>query len=66
MTRFLITAPIDRFEVDVASMREYMKQAFSNFLAGFKLRADVKTVIYPDHFSDKRGVEMLKTVIELL
>ena len=59
-------APIDRLEADIAAMREYMEQASEIVLAGFKLRTDVKTIIYPDHYSDKRGVEMWDTVMSLL
>jgi hypothetical protein len=42
-------APIDRLEADIASVCGYMEQASSIVLAGFKLRTDLKTVIYPEH-----------------
>jgi DNA polymerase family A len=62
----LITAPIDRLEADIAAMRKHMEQASETVLAGFKLRTDVKTIIHPNHYSDKRGVEMWDTVMSLL
>jgi hypothetical protein len=43
-----------------------MEQASSIVLAGFKLRTDVKTVIYPEHYSPGRGQEMWNTVMEFL
>jgi len=62
----LIMAPIDRLQADIAQMCEYMEQASGIVLAGFKLRTHVKPVIYPDHYSDKRGTEMWNTVMGLL
>jgi hypothetical protein len=62
----LITAPLGRLDADIASMRQYMGEASSIVLAGFKLRTDVKTVVYPDCYSDKRGQEMWDTVMGLL
>ena len=62
----LITAPIGRLEADIDSMRRYMEHASEIVLAGFKLRTDVKTVIYPDHYSPGRGQEMWDTVMGLL
>jgi DNA polymerase-1 len=62
----LIMAPIDRLNADIALMRGYMEQASSIVLAGFKLRTDVKTVIYPEHYSPGRGQEMWNTVTALL
>jgi hypothetical protein len=43
-----------------------MEQASSIVLAGFKLRTDVKTVIYPGHYAPGRGQEMWETVMALL
>jgi DNA polymerase-1 len=62
----LIMAPIDQLDADITSMRQYMEQASSIVLAGFKLRTDVKTVIYPAHYPPGRGQEMWDTVMELL
>jgi DNA polymerase I len=62
----LITAPIDELQADVASMHQYMEKASSVVLAGFRLRTDVKTVVYPDCYSDKRGQAMWNTVMGLL
>jgi DNA polymerase I-like protein with 3'-5' exonuclease and polymerase domains len=63
---FLIMAPIDELEADIAAMRHYMEEASSVVLAGFRLRTDVKTVVYPNRYSDKRGEEMWNTVMGLL
>jgi DNA polymerase I len=62
----LIMAPIDRLESDIASMRRYMAEASGIVLAGFRLRTDVKRIIHPHHYSDKRGIDMWNTVMALL
>jgi DNA polymerase I-like protein with 3'-5' exonuclease and polymerase domains len=62
----LIMAPIVRLEADITSMRAYMEQASSVVLVGFKLRTDVKTVLYPGHYSPGRGQKMWDTVMGLL
>jgi DNA polymerase-1 len=62
----LITAPLGRLDADVASMRQHMEDASNIVLDGFKLQTDVKTVLYPDHYSDKRGTAMWNTVMGLL
>ena len=62
----LIMAPIDRLEADITSMRQYMEQASNIVLTGFRLRTDVKTVIYPEHYPSGHGLEMWQTVMALL
>lgn len=62
----LLMAPIGRLDADIALMRKYMEQASNIVLDGFKLRTDVKTVVYPEHYSPGRGQEMWDTVMELL
>jgi DNA polymerase I len=63
----MIMAPIGRLDRDIQTMREIMGHASNVVLGGIlTLRTDVKKVIYPDHYSDKRGVEMWKKVMELL
>ena len=49
-------------------MRAYMEEASAVVLDGFRLRTDVHTFLYPDHYSDPkgRGKEMLGVVSELL
>jgi hypothetical protein len=62
----LITAPISELEADVAAMRAYMEQASSIVLGGFKLATESKMVLYPDHYTDKRGEKMWAKVMSLL
>jgi len=62
----LITAPIDQLAADVARMRDYMAAASRTVLSGFALQTDEKTVLYPDHYSDKRGQEMFAKILKLL
>lgn len=65
---FLIMAPLDRLEADIARMRAYMAEASRIILGGFEIRTDVHRYLYPDHYSDPkgRGKEMLATVLSLL
>jgi DNA polymerase-1 len=67
----LIEAPIDRIDADVALMKEIMRRASravlnSSASGTHELRSDVKVVKYPDRYSDKRGAEIWKRVIEQL
>jgi DNA polymerase I len=52
---FLICAPLDRIEADVARMREAMAEASRIILDGFELRTDAAIVRYPDRYMDERG-----------
>jgi DNA polymerase family A len=63
---FLIHAPIDRIESDIAAMRAAMAEASRVVLRGFELRTDVKIIRWPDRYMDKRGTVMWQRVIELL
>jgi hypothetical protein len=62
----LVAAPLERLEADIARMRQYMEEASSVVLGGFKLQTEVKTVRYPEHYSDPRGQTMWETVMSLL
>jgi DNA polymerase family A len=55
---FLISAPIDRIDADVAKMREIMSKASRTVTGGFEVRTDVKIVQAPVRYMDKRGAEM--------
>jgi DNA polymerase I len=67
----LIEAPIEQIEADVALMQEIMRRASRIVLnadpAGTReLRTDAKIIRYPDRYTDKRGDEIWKRVLELL
>lgn len=63
---FLICAPLDRLEADIAIMRTAMAEASSMVLGGFELGTDVHIVRYPDRYMDGRGRVMWNRVTELL
>jgi hypothetical protein len=62
----LIIAPVERLQADIAAMRTYMEEASRIVLAGFRLRTDYRTVIYPEHYCDPRGQTMFEKVMSLL
>jgi DNA polymerase I-like protein with 3'-5' exonuclease and polymerase domains len=63
---FLIAAPLDRLEEDVAAMQVAMREASAKVLAGFELQSDVKIIRYPDRYTSPRGEVMWKKVMELV
>jgi hypothetical protein len=63
---FLICAPIERIEEDVAVMRAAMNEASRVVLDGFELRIDAHIVKYPDRYMDDRGRIMWARVLELI
>jgi DNA polymerase-1 len=63
---FLISAPLDRLDQDVAAMRAAMAEASRVVLKGFELRTDVHITRWPDRYADKRGRVMWQRVLELL
>src|SRR5262249_2819783 len=63
---FLIMAPVDRIEHDVARMRGFMSEASAIVLNGFRLRAGSSTIKYPDRYADSRGTRMWSTVMRCL
>jgi hypothetical protein len=52
---FLICAPIERLEADVAGMQAAMAEAARAVLNGFELGSDAKLVVYPDRYMDARA-----------
>jgi DNA polymerase-1 len=67
----LIEAPIEKIEADVALMREIMRRASRVVLnadaAGtHELRTDAKIIRYPDRYTDRRGDEIWRRVLQLL
>jgi DNA polymerase I len=62
---FLISAPIDRIEDDVAKMRTIMAKA-GRLVTGIDVRVDAKIVRAPDRYMDERGAPMWDRTIGLL
>ena len=63
---FLICAPLDRLEEDVAAMRAAMAEASRIVLGGFELGTDVSITRWPDRYMDSRGRVMWDRVMGLL
>ena len=63
---FLICAPLDRLEKDVAAMRTAMVEASRIVLGGFELGTDVSITRWPDRYMDSRGRIMWDRVMGLL
>jgi DNA polymerase I-like protein with 3'-5' exonuclease and polymerase domains len=63
---FLICAPLERLETDVAAMRSCMAEASRAVLEGFEVRTDVKIIRYPEHYTDPRGAVMWERVMKLI
>jgi hypothetical protein len=62
----LIAAPIEQIDAVVARMRAIMGRASRMVLGAFEIGTDVKVCRYPEHYSDKRGLEMWAKVIGLV
>jgi DNA polymerase I-like protein with 3'-5' exonuclease and polymerase domains len=64
---FLLTAPTEHIERDIAILRECMAEAGRAVLDGFEVRTSVERVDYPNRFMDeKRGRVMWDRVNKLL
>jgi len=63
---FLITAPLQQLDADIAAMRQAMAEASRIVLAGFEIGTDVSVVKYPNRFMDDRGALMWSQVLDLL
>jgi hypothetical protein len=63
---FLIVAPLERLEDDVAAMREIMRKAGLAVTGGLEVRTDVKIVRSPDRYMDGRGAAMWARATGLL
>jgi hypothetical protein len=62
---FLIAAPLDRLDADVATMQGMMEKA-GEYVAGIPIRTDAKVVRWPDRYMDERGQAMWDRVLVLL
>jgi DNA polymerase I-like protein with 3'-5' exonuclease and polymerase domains len=63
---FLICAPLDRLDADIATMRQAMAEASRAVLAGFEIGTDVSVVKFPGRYMDERGTVMWAEVMNLL
>jgi DNA polymerase I len=63
---FLIAAPLDRLDEDVAKMREVMSKAGRAVTGGLDIRTDAEVVRFPNRYMDERGEPMWDKVVGLL
>jgi hypothetical protein len=63
---FVLLAPTERIEEDVAAMQAIMRRAGMTVTDGLEVRTDVKIVRYPERYTDKRGADMWNRVMSLL
>ena len=63
---FVISAPIDRLENDVAAIREIMSRAGRLVTGGLDVRTSIKVARWPDRYMDSRGEDMWDRVIGLM
>jgi hypothetical protein len=63
---FVIAAPLDRLEGDVAAMRDFMRRAGIAVTGGLEVRTDATVIRFPDRYMDERGVDMWGRVMALL
>jgi hypothetical protein len=62
----LVEGPVDRIEEVVANTQSLMRDASRVVLSGFTLRTEAKVVVYPDRYTDPRGVKMWETTMSIL
>jgi hypothetical protein len=63
---FLICAPLERLDDDVARMRACMAEASRSVLNGFDLRTDAELIRHPNRYQDPRGAVMWDRVSRLI
>jgi hypothetical protein len=63
---FLIAAPLDRLDEDVATMRDLMSKAGRAVTGGLDIRTDAEVVRFPNRYKDERGKPMWDKVVGLL
>jgi DNA polymerase I-like protein with 3'-5' exonuclease and polymerase domains len=62
---FLLTSTIDRIDEDVAHMREIMSKAARAITGGLEVRTEAKIIRWPDRYTDKRGEQLWRKVMDL-
>ena len=63
---FLIAAPLERLEEDVALMRALMGRAGRSVTGGFEVRTEAEVVRWPERYMDPRGRAMWERVMAML
>jgi DNA polymerase I len=63
---FLIEAPTDRLDQDIATMRDMMSKAGSTVTGGLNIRTDAEVIRFPSRYMDERGASMWEKVTGLL
>jgi DNA polymerase I-like protein with 3'-5' exonuclease and polymerase domains len=63
---FLIAAPLERLDGDVAKMRALMSRAGRAVTGGLDVRTEAEVVRWPDRFMDPRGAAMWRRVVGML
>lgn len=63
---FLIHAPLDRIEAEMARAKALMEEAAQMVTGGFPIPVDVKPYPHGTHYTDKRGSRMWELVTGLL
>jgi hypothetical protein len=63
---FLIAAPLERLDSDVAEMRALMSRAGRAVTGGLDVRTEAEVVRWPDRFMDPRGAAMWQRVVGML
>jgi hypothetical protein len=62
----LIEAPLEELDAAIQQTKTLMQEASRLVLDGFELGSDVKTVLYPERYMDKRGEVMWNKVMALI
>jgi DNA polymerase I-like protein with 3'-5' exonuclease and polymerase domains len=62
----LIEAPIDELDDNISIAQNVMKQASKIVLGGFGLNTDVEDIKFPNRFTDRRGIETLDAIMDIL
>ena len=63
---FLIVAPLELLDQEIARMQSYMAEASRVVLRGFELFTDVKVIRFPDRYRSSKGEAMWNLVMRLL
>ena len=63
---FLIAAPLQRLDEDIAKMRDIMSKAGIAVTGGIDIRTDAEVVRFPNRYMDERGKAMWEKVVSLL
>ena len=63
---FLIAAPLERLDGDVAEIRALMSRAGRAVTGGLDVRTDAEVIRWPARFMDPRGAAMWRRVLGML